>query len=331
MGNENFENDDTEYQFHENEDVTYEEEEDIGKKEEPELQAEKPIEFSVPPRKNPLLTKKKLIAFIVFALLGVLIIYKLVTLIFGGFKSPQPPPKALAPVKKIESVAPKETAAAEKKILPAKKTEEGLAALISPETPSAEEAAVKKPPAATTKTEGKKEADSMPSIAPDAGDFQGKIDKKSIDIGKLDQQISVLQEKSAELKQSLDDQKAVMQSRLSSLESSIADLRSGIEALEDNVQSLSYQVRKATQLITVSAKKQITMGAEKAEKMRVRKKYFVEAVIPGRAWIRGADGSTNTVTVGDYIEGYGRVTAIDAYSGTVTTSSGVRIYYGVNG
>lgn len=51
----------------------------------------------------------------------------------------------------------------------------------------------------------------------------------------------------------------------------------------------------------------------------------VHAVIPGRAWLKGKEGRIQTITEGDYVEGYGKVIAIDASRGVVITSSGLTL------
>ena len=50
--------------------------------------------------------------------------------------------------------------------------------------------------------------------------------------------------------------------------------------------------------------------------------YYVQAIIPGRAWLINANGETLTVLVGSKIPGYGTVTKIHAQEGRVFTSSG---------
>ena len=45
--------------------------------------------------------------------------------------------------------------------------------------------------------------------------------------------------------------------------------------------------------------------------------YTVQAIIPGRAWLRAKNGDTVTVAEGDDIKGIGRVTKIDPYDGVV--------------
>ena len=50
--------------------------------------------------------------------------------------------------------------------------------------------------------------------------------------------------------------------------------------------------------------------------------YYVQAVIPGRAWLIATNGSTLTVRQGSSVRGYGVVQSIDAVQGRVNTSSG---------
>jgi intracellular multiplication protein IcmG len=51
-------------------------------------------------------------------------------------------------------------------------------------------------------------------------------------------------------------------------------------------------------------------------------KYYIQAVIPGRAWLIATNGSTLTVREGTTIAGYGMVKLIDPNQGRITTSSG---------
>jgi|GEM_PF-6558412 len=58
--------------------------------------------------------------------------------------------------------------------------------------------------------------------------------------------------------------------------------------------------------------------------------YTVDAVIPGRAWLKNKAGDTSTVAQGDTIPGYGKVTVIDDENGIVITSNGTRFEYGAH-
>jgi hypothetical protein len=53
--------------------------------------------------------------------------------------------------------------------------------------------------------------------------------------------------------------------------------------------------------------------------------YTVQAIIPGRAWLKSESGDTVTVAAGDYLKGYGRVTKVDPYDGVVTIDTGKKI------
>ncbi len=52
--------------------------------------------------------------------------------------------------------------------------------------------------------------------------------------------------------------------------------------------------------------------------------YTVQAIIPGRAWLRSDSGDTVTVAVGDTLRGLGRITHIDPYDGVVNINTGSR-------
>ncbi|HVE45064.1 MAG TPA: hypothetical protein VNC84_08065 [Gammaproteobacteria bacterium] len=53
-----------------------------------------------------------------------------------------------------------------------------------------------------------------------------------------------------------------------------------------------------------------------------RSNYNVQAIIPGRAWLKSENGETLTVAEGDAIQSLGRVTKIDPYDGVVEINTG---------
>ena len=63
----------------------------------------------------------------------------------------------------------------------------------------------------------------------------------------------------------------------------------------------------------------------KAKAQRVM--YYIQAMVPGRAWLRTQDGKTLTVSKGDKIPGYGMVSQIDPQTGQLTMSLGDVIRY----
>ncbi|MBA3536672.1 MAG: type IV secretion protein IcmG, partial [Tatlockia sp.] len=77
---------------------------------------------------------------------------------------------------------------------------------------------------------------------------------------------------------------------------------------------------------------EIVLLTEKAKPKPVRRRlivksaprlmYFIQAIIPGRAWLIATNGSTITVREGTRIAGWGVVKLIDPIQGRVLTSSG---------
>lgn len=53
--------------------------------------------------------------------------------------------------------------------------------------------------------------------------------------------------------------------------------------------------------------------------------FTVQAIIPGRAWLKADSGETLTVTEGDIIKGLGKVSKIDPYDGIIEINTGGRI------
>ena len=62
--------------------------------------------------------------------------------------------------------------------------------------------------------------------------------------------------------------------------------------------------------------------------------YSVQAIIPGRAWLKSDNGDILTVAEGDSIKDFGRVTKIDPYDGIVEVNTGdkvISLSYGATG
>ena len=145
-----------------------------------------------------------------------------------------------------------------------------------------------------------------------------------------------LQKQLNELK--VENQEALTQ--LSQQNQQNADAASHVAALQTEVDQVAQSVDALTQTITtlstqmaqISAQEQLREHAAEIKKqqdladLRTQKKYFVVAVIPGRAWLKGADGSSISVAVGDNLDGYGKILNIDPYNGQVQTSVGTLNY-----
>ena len=111
-----------------------------------------------------------------------------------------------------------------------------------------------------------------------------------------------------------------------------------VGAVNNNINNLNAQIANlnqvignlSTQVAKQSAEINMIMAHYKPKPVKrvmpqaraARIVYYIQAVIPGRAWLIGSNGSTLTVREGAKIAGYGVVKLIDSMQGRVLTSSG---------
>lgn len=123
------------------------------------------------------------------------------------------------------------------------------------------------------------------------------------------------------------------------------DFSSQNKVLQDQIQALTARVsvmeNQLNQLVQVLTRQhQNSSMANPAgppaqlQASDVKVAYNVQAIIPGRAWLKSDNGETLTVAEGDMIKGVGRVTKIDPYDGLVEINTGnkaVSLSYGNGG
>ncbi|MDR3492498.1 MAG: hypothetical protein P4M12_10765 [Gammaproteobacteria bacterium] len=106
-----------------------------------------------------------------------------------------------------------------------------------------------------------------------------------------------------------------MQSRLQDMTLRLASMESTITRLGQVIQEL-----KSTRVASAP------VAVRQAPRVFVPKMvYTVQAIIPGRAWLKSENGDTVTVTEGDTLQGYGRIMKIDPYDGNVQIDVGGKI------
>lgn len=146
----------------------------------------------------------------------------------------------------------------------------------------------------------------------------------------LKAKVTELKKKEAAQLAKLQQQQQMSQTQLMNLRSQLTTLNSQISSVNQNLSTVSQNIQKI-QSRQAREQAQKAAGHRREQKtVRQHKHYFVDAVIPGRAWLKGEDGTTVTVAVGDKLPGYGTITEINPYSGVVMTSKGA-IPYGVSG
>lgn len=131
---------------------------------------------------------------------------------------------------------------------------------------------------------------------------------------------------------------SVIEINQQSLRADVTSLNGQVNGLNRKIDDLSSQMIKLNQTIT-SLSNQMAQQAQQMSELMAAKtqpkpikqvirhpipqiRYHIQAVIPGRAWLTGSNGSILTVREGIKVNGYGTVQLIDSMQGRVVTSSG---------
>lgn len=108
-----------------------------------------------------------------------------------------------------------------------------------------------------------------------------------------------------------------LQSQVSQMNKQFTDLNMRLKSLLGTLQAQVVGLKKARE-----AAQKVAVLNKKAQKS-----YSVQAMIPGRAWLKTSKGQALSVTQGNVVPGYGVVTDIDVDNGIVRTSSGAILTY----
>lgn len=139
----------------------------------------------------------------------------------------------------------------------------------------------------------------------------------------ITQKLSVLQ--ASEDKLNIDFNN--LNNQVTGVGASVGELSSKVDQLSQAVNVLAAQLaEQSRQIILLTAKQHEYVRVKRAhaayKNVNQKLVYFLQAVIPGRAWIISNTGNTMTVRDGSNIVGYGIVKRIDPNEGRVITSSG---------
>ncbi len=113
----------------------------------------------------------------------------------------------------------------------------------------------------------------------------------------------------------LRDQMDILNTRVTTMETQINQL----------VQALTHQNQNVSSAAPPSIPSAVPPVPSFAQAAPPKIAYNVQAIIPGRAWLRGDNGETLTVAEGDVIKEVGRVTKIDPYDGVVEINTGTKL------
>lgn len=114
-------------------------------------------------------------------------------------------------------------------------------------------------------------------------------------------------------------QLGTMSQNMSDLSAQLADVKQTMLVLHERLEKQSEQM---VQLKSVRRQHARQPKSVRRVDVATRPVYYIQAIIPGRAWLISTQGSTLTVSQGSMIPGYGTVRLINAKIGRVFTSSG---------
>jgi intracellular multiplication protein IcmG len=143
----------------------------------------------------------------------------------------------------------------------------------------------------------------------------------SPDVSELTQKLSNMESTEQNLRSDISN----LSGQLSTLNSSMSELSNKISNLNQMVSSLSNRVEQQSNQIAALIAANARPKKPPVALRRVRTQrmvYFIQAIIPGRAWLIATNGSTLTVRDGSRVPGYGTVRLIDPNQGRVVMSSG---------
>jgi len=150
---------------------------------------------------------------------------------------------------------------------------------------------------------------------------------------------SINQPSSQEIDGLVNNQKNI-QNSMNGFNQQISQMTSQMNTLAGNIQTLQQQLvdMQTKQTVIISSieelaksprsRQNVVHHQEKAYRERVFTgpryfiHYYIQAIIPGRAWLINSEGQTLTVRLGSNVPGYGSVQAIDPLQGRVRMSSG---------
>lgn len=116
---------------------------------------------------------------------------------------------------------------------------------------------------------------------------------------------------------SVSNQVGSLNQNVTNLAAKVAELNGVIANLNEKLAEQSQQIQQMTIKVRPVVRPHVY-----PKKSKHGNYYFIQAIIPGRAWLMNTNGSTLTVREGTIIHGYGMVKLIDAEQGRVVMSSG---------
>jgi len=194
-------------------------------------------------------------------------------------------------------------------------------------------AVVSPPPAAMPQQQPIASAQPAAITVPTTGETVVQSDKNVLD------RVATLEQQNSAMMSLLQTQYA---QKIADTELQNTQLRTQVQELNSRISNMEVAFRQLTKILRnmgsgAAVVNKSGMGVPLAPALRVTQpkiSYTVQAIIPGRAWLKSDSGDTVTVAEGDMLKDYGRIAKIDPYDGIVDIDTGSKIVslsYGVSG
>lgn len=142
----------------------------------------------------------------------------------------------------------------------------------------------------------------------------------------VEQKLSDLQNNQQNIQNDLNN----LSNQLSGMNQSVDNVNQKLENLVQSMNQLSQKIESQSQELAILHTRQQPKRVVKIKPQLPQKApivFYIQAIIPGRAWLIAPNGSTITVREGSKIPGYGSITLIEPRQGRVLTSSGRMIRF----
>lgn len=147
-----------------------------------------------------------------------------------------------------------------------------------------------------------------PSITPSSPEMNQKLSNLETNQANIQSEVN-----------SVSGQVSTINTNVNNLLTKMTDLDKVISVLTTKINEQSDEIEKLTLRVqTRTVVRQMSIPNKRVIYLR----YWLQAVIPGRAWLINENGTTLTVREGSVVPGYGVVKLIDPSQGRVITSSG---------
>jgi hypothetical protein len=138
----------------------------------------------------------------------------------------------------------------------------------------------------------------------------------------------------SQLQSQYDQRISEYQSQNKNLQEQLQSLSSHVADMEAKMSQMIQSMPRAGQEAPKEAPVEAAASPDQMEDVAPKLAYTVQAIIPGRAWLKSDNGDTITVAEGDTVKDVGRITKIDPYDGVVEINTGkktVTLSYGTGG